>query len=120
MDIQDLIDSIHYWDARVLELDIKYHADEIILKCEDGEYHFLGCYSLEIKHTPKFDKEIPPRDWTFAHIPYTIHDIKVIENESEPRSKYKVEMNMFPMYINLICNEIIVSKLDALNNELKK
>jgi hypothetical protein len=109
MKIQKLIDSIHYWDSKVLAFDIKYFADELILKCEAGIYIFKGCYHLEIKHTPKFEKGIPPEKWTFAQLPYTIHDISVNENNLDSTSRYKVNITMPPMFVELSCNEVTVN-----------
>lgn len=109
MIIQKLVDSIHYWDSKVLAFDIKYFADELILECEPGIYIFKGCYSLEIQHTPKFEKGIPPEKWTLAQLPYTIHDISVKENNLDPISKYKVNITMPPMFVELSCNEITVN-----------
>ncbi|MEA3319493.1 MAG: hypothetical protein U9Q88_05655 [Bacillota bacterium] len=109
MKIQKLVDSIHYWESKVLAFDIKYFADEIILKCEAGTYIFKGCYHLEIKHTPKFEKGIPPEKWTFAQLPYTIHDISVNENNLDSTSRYKVNITTPPMFVELCCNEVTVN-----------
>ncbi|KAA0542741.1 hypothetical protein FZW96_21220 [Bacillus sp. BGMRC 2118] len=110
MNKQKLIDNIHYWDAKVLDLDIKHFADEIDLKCEAGELYFLECYELEVKHTPKFNKEIPARQWEYKNLPYTIHEIKVVEDYSSNVTKLNVEIIMPPMFIKLTCNDIRVNK----------
>lgn len=108
--LQKLIDDTNYWDSRVIKLDIRYFGDEVYLKSQSGEYTFLGCYDLDIKHFPDYDKGKPPRLWEIKNIPYTIHDMTIKNTDERNNVKYVVEITMPPMFLNLSCNEIKVIK----------
>ncbi|MCA1063959.1 hypothetical protein QTG56_01875 [Rossellomorea sp. AcN35-11] len=43
MNIQEVIQTIHYWDSTLLRLEVNHFADELILSCEEGTFQFTGC-----------------------------------------------------------------------------
>lgn len=113
MKIQELINTIHYWDSPLLSLDINYFADEITIKCNEGDFQFIGCNNLHIEnYHVSDDEDLSPRNWEQGISPYSIQDIKVLELDKETKSKYqgKYELRILMdlMLIKFTCNKINV------------
>lgn len=117
--IQKKIDMFYYWNARVLSFSCDYFADKVALIYEDFEgnvrYTFTNCYDLSIKHSLKYDKLIPPREMKYCHVPYQmpyyLQDVVVDEIEHEGIEFYICKINMFPMFVEIICKIIDISRV---------
>ncbi|EGW41227.1 hypothetical protein [Desulfosporosinus sp. OT] len=117
--IQKIIDMFYYLDARVLSLSCDYFADEVTLLYEDSEgnvrYIFTNCYDVSIKHSLKYDKLTSSRVMKYCQapyqIPYYLQDVVVDEIEHEGIEFYKCKINMFPMFVEIMCKIINVSRV---------
>ncbi|MGD6804420.1 hypothetical protein FZC79_15020 [Rossellomorea vietnamensis] len=113
MKIQELINTVNYWDSTLLTLDINYFADELTLKCEEGSFLFVGCNNLNIEnYHVSSEEEISPKHWEYGKSPYSLQDIKVVELNKDTKNKYQgiyqVNILMDLMLIKLTCNKITV------------
>jgi hypothetical protein len=114
-EIQEKIDSYHYWDAWVISLSCDHFADEITLLYEDSDgniqYRFMSCYKSTFDHALGYHKEIPTKELLRRQLPYCLHDVKVCETELENQKLYNCKICMSPMDIEIWCKEIEVSRL---------
>ena len=114
-EIQKLIDSLHYWDARVIELNCNYFADEIELVYEDEKetdvvYKFLGCYSSHFDHVKSYDKLGTVKTMKQSQLPYFLQDVKIGEAFESEITFYTCKINMFPLYLEIWCKDIQITK----------
>ncbi|WP_242217381.1 hypothetical protein [Bacillus cereus group sp. BfR-BA-01380] len=111
--LQEKIDKLYYWDARVLKLYSDNFSDVVILAYDDGEeivtYRFLCCYKSEFLHWLDYEKEKPYRTLKQEQIPYFLQDIKVEEIEKEKRELYLCKILMPPMEVEIWCKDIEIS-----------
>ena len=113
--IQELIESFHYGDARITQLDCNYFADEVELVYEHDDnfnviYKFTGCYKAVFDHVKAYDKFCPAKDMTIPQIPYFMQDVKIGEIEQDGIKFYTCNINMFPLYLEIWCKDIQVTK----------
>lgn len=113
-EIQQKIDSFHYWDAWVLSLLCDHFADEVTLVYEDSEgnvtYKFNGCFKTLFEHSIRYEKEVPIKYLTRAQTPYFLHDVAVEEVESEGHKFYLCKITMPPMTLEIWCKDIEVNR----------
>ena len=113
-EIQEKIDRLHYWDARVLMLACDYFADEVRLTYEDSNgnvnYIFNMCYNVEFKHNLKYCKMLPSRNLMRSQIPYFLQDVNVSCYEEEGIMLYKCTINMEPINLEILCKDIQIEK----------
>jgi len=113
-EIQQKIDSLHYWDAWVLSLLCDHFADEVTLVYEDSEgnvtYKFNVCYKTIFEHSISYEKEVPINNLTRAQMPYFLHDVAVEEVELEGRKFYSCKITMPPMTLEVWCKDIEVNR----------
>ena len=114
INLQKKIDLLDYCDARVNYLNCNYFADEITLAydLDDTEvvYIFKGCYKSIFDHVKDYDKLRPVKEMTIPQIPYFIQDVKIDSNIEDGVSFYVCKMNVFPLYIEIWCKDIDVSR----------
>ena len=107
MKIQKEIDDTEYTDSEVISVECNYFADEVkIIYEENQQIEFMQCYKVEFEHILEYDKERPIRFYTTGQLMYWLQNIEVKKNGD----MYNVSINMFPLYINIQCKEIIVYK----------
>jgi len=113
-EIQELVNSLHYWDARVTHLSCNYFADEIELIYEDEGsgvvYKFIGCYKSVFDHVKGYDKFCPVKEMSRPQIPYFLQDVKFGEIIEQEISFYTCKINMFPLYLEIWCKDIEITK----------
>lgn len=113
-EIQESINNLHYWDARVKELSCNYFADEVILVYEDSDgdvrYSFLGCYKENFEHWLTYEKIMPSKQLTLSQIPYFLQNVTVTEVKHEGIDFYFCKINMHPLYIEILCKDIIIER----------
>jgi hypothetical protein len=114
-EMQELVDSYHYWDARVLYFNCNHFADEVELGYKYGEsvyinYSFLGCYKSVFDHVKGYDKLRPAKEMTLPQIPYFFQDVKIGETKEDGVYFYTCKINMFPLYLEIWCKDIQITK----------
>ncbi|WP_346900358.1 hypothetical protein [Clostridium sp. UBA7503] len=109
------MEEYYYWDSRVKSLECDYFADEVKLIYDAVEcdviYRFTGCYSTEFNHEIAYKKDKPMKECTLGQIPYFIQDIKLSENIIEDKKYLSISINMFPMYIKILCEDIKIEQI---------
>jgi len=112
--VQEQIDALHYWDARVLRLSCEYFADEVVLVYESSDgnvtYKFNGCYKIVFDHALGYEKEKPTRELTYSQLPYFLQDVEVGEIVSNGMKLYACSIVMPPLSIEIWCKEIFAEK----------
>ena len=113
-EIQKQIDECDYWDAKVSRLECKYFSDEIELAYEHNNdeiiYGFFGCYKSEFNHVKDYDKLRPVRDMTYPQMPYHLHNVEVGKQTENGINFYTFKINMFPLYLEIWCKNIVIKK----------
>ena len=113
-EIQNLFDNLVYWDARVLQLECNYFADEIALVFEDEDKNvicnFIGCYKSVFDYIKTYDKLRPVKEMCFSQIPYFLQDIQIGEIKEEGINFLTCDIDMFPLYLQIWCKDIKISK----------
>lgn len=113
-EILEEIDSMNYWDARVLKLSCDYFADEVTLTYEEitgnVSYNFTGCYRVNFMHNINYNKPFPSKQLSLSQIPYFLQDVNITDYEQENTKLFKCIINMEPMIIEILCKEIKVLK----------
>ncbi|MDF9825349.1 hypothetical protein M2475_001804 [Breznakia sp. PF5-3] len=111
--IQNSIDRLNYYDARAQKLESSYFGDETTLTFEgidkDNILKFVGCYKVLFDHVKNYDKFRPVKEMIIPQIPYFLQKIEVEDVEIDGKQFLKCNINMFPLYIELICENISVS-----------
>ncbi|MFD1886476.1 hypothetical protein [Paenibacillus wenxiniae] len=91
------IEAMHYWDARVLQLDSSFFGDEITLVFEDTDFNvklsFIGCSSFSLVAS-KDGRLKPLRELTRSQIPYFLQHIEITDMQSEGYSLLKCKISM--------------------------
>ncbi|WP_044640135.1 hypothetical protein [Risungbinella massiliensis] len=109
--IQREIEDMHYWDARVLQLDSNFFGDEITIVFEDTDYNvklsFTGCSKFSFV-TSADDRMKPLKELTKAQIPYFIQDVEVSEIQIDGQDLLKCKILMSPLHVEVVCNTIAV------------
>ncbi|KMY31475.1 hypothetical protein ACZ11_04355 [Lysinibacillus xylanilyticus] len=113
--IQSEIEAIHYWDARVLQMDTNFFGDEITIVFEDTDYNvkllFTGCSKFSFI-TSVVDRLKPLKELTKSQIPYFIQDIKISEVEFEDKENLlKCNILMPPLNVGVVCTDILIVKV---------
>lgn len=110
IEIQKLIDDLDYWDARVIQLECNYFADEITMVFEDEDENvicnFIGCYKSVFDHVKQYSKFRPVKEMDITQIPYFLQDIKIGEIKEEGVELLTCDINMFPLYLQIWCKDI--------------
>ncbi|MFX3633580.1 MAG: hypothetical protein ACE3L7_24830 [Candidatus Pristimantibacillus sp.] len=110
--IQDEIDNLHYWDARVKKLSCEYFSDEVLLTYEDSEgdvsYEFTSCFKVDFKHVVEY-KYKSSKELSVSQIPYFLQDVTVGTVETDTMSLYTCIINMDPLYVEIWCRDIAVN-----------
>ncbi|WP_445429632.1 hypothetical protein [Bacillus atrophaeus] len=112
--IQSDIESLNYWDARVLQLESRFFGDEITITFEDTNYNvklsFTGCSKFSFVTTAD-DRINPLKDMTKSRIPYFLQDVGISEVQSEGKDLLKCEILMPPLNVEIVCNTISITKV---------
>ena len=113
--VQELVDDYHYWDARAVYLNCNYFADEVELGYEHDDnfdiiYKFTGCYKSIFDHVKNYDKLRPVKEMNRGQIPYFLQDVKIGEIEADGMKFYTCNINMFPLYLEIWCKDIKITK----------
>ena len=120
-EIQKLVDDLHYWDARVTQLNCNYFADEIEISYKYGNnnvfYRFLGCYKSNFNHVKDYDKLKPIRKMDITQLPYFLQDVEINETSEAGITFYTCRINMFPLDLEIWCKDI---KITTEGNENEK
>ncbi|MBO2946011.1 hypothetical protein JJQ72_18695 [Paenibacillus sp. F411] len=108
------IESMHYWDARVLRFDSSYFGDEITLVFEDTEFNvklsFIGCSSFSFV-TNVDDRIKPLRELTRPQIPYFLQDIEVTDVQRDGHSLLNCKILIPPLNSEILCTSISIKKI---------
>jgi len=112
--IQEQLEKLHYWDARVLSFDVKYFGDEATLIFEDSDENikvlFAGCYNIRVTTNPQ-DRRNPIKELTIPQIPYFIQAIQVGDIRTDDLDLLSCKILMPPMAIEVNCNLINIEKV---------
>ncbi|AIF51845.1 hypothetical protein [Pelosinus sp. UFO1] len=112
--IQEEIERLHYWDARVLQITAEYFGDEVTIIFQDADNNikllFSGCSKVNFT-TDVSDRKKPLRKLTIPQIPYFIQDIEVVDCIIDEFEVLNCKILMPPMSVEVSCNQIIISKV---------
>jgi hypothetical protein len=113
--IQERMNELHYWDARVKSLNCNHFADEVVLTYEDTDYNvvykFYGCYKVSFDHSINYTKDLPVKELKTSQLPYFIQDVALEEVEENGVKLYKCQISMPPMNLGIWCNQIEINKV---------
>lgn len=113
--IQNEIESLHYWDARVLQMESKFFGDEITIIFEDTDYNvklmFTGCSKFSFV-TNVEDRLNPLKNLTRPQAPYFIQDIEInnVETSAE-KGLLKCNVLMPPLHVEIQCSNVLIDKI---------
>ena len=124
-EIQEKIDEYEYWDAWVSRLECRYFADEIELAHEYDDndeivYEFSGCYKSEFDHVKNYDKLKPVKDMTPPQMPYYLQNVEIGMQVDGDITFYTCKINMFPLYLEIWCKDISVTKQNIIKKTIGK
>ncbi|MFH0345200.1 hypothetical protein ACHADS_01310 [Bacillus vallismortis] len=112
--IQRDLESLHYWDARVLQLESYFFGDEITMIFEDTDSNvklsFTGCSKFSFVTAPD-DRIKPLKHLAKSQIPYFLQDIEISPFQSEGQELLKCEILMPPLNVEIVCNSISINKV---------
>ncbi|MFP7492960.1 hypothetical protein SFC66_04150 [Terribacillus saccharophilus] len=115
LELMKRLENLHYWDARLLNLEAKHFGDEITLIFEDNEYNiklsFTGCSMFKLT-TSEEDRIQPLRELSKSQIPYFIQDINITEYESKIDIPLLiVEISVPPLNIEITFTNLKIEKI---------
>jgi len=112
--IQNKINEINYWDARVLKFEFSYFGDEIFIVFEDTDFNvklqFNGCSKFSFV-TSADDRVKPIRDLTRSQIPYFLQDIEVTDVVIGEQNLINCRILMPPLKTEILCSCITIEKI---------
>lgn len=112
--IQDEIERNWYWDVRVENMEVLHYFDEVVVEYFDVNdiiaIRFEGCYEVHFQQEPCYEKEKAMKECKQNEIPYYMQDVSVGEVEREGILFYKIIMNIWPMYLTILCKDVRVSR----------
>lgn len=107
------IEELHYWDARVLQMESSFFGDEIKIVFEDTDFNvsliFMGCSKFSFV-TSIEDRLKPLRELTKTQIPYFIQDVEIIDEQIDGKDILKCNILMPPLNVEIVCNTILIYK----------
>lgn len=111
--IQEQLECLHYWDARLLRLDSAYFGDEVTLVFEDSDENvkilFTGCSKVIFSASVE-DREKPLREMKLSQIPYFIQDIEISDFVKDEKELFDCKVIAPPLIFEVICSSIAVSR----------
>ncbi|WP_213421196.1 hypothetical protein [Bhargavaea massiliensis] len=114
--IQRDIEEIHYWDARLIQMDCCFFGDEVAIVFEDTDDNikilFTGCSAFSFK-THVNDRLEPLKELVKSQIPYFIQDIKIEDIQVEDKSLLKCQIQMPPLDVELVCTNILIERIST-------
>lgn len=131
--IQKTIDETDYWDALILDLEINYFGDEVLLYTENDEktcykVNFLSCYKVNYETDANWRGEFKVKEMRNGQLGYYGQDISLEKyketNESVKQAieKYggtddfiRCSLNLSIMTMTIVCKEIIVEEMKLEN-----
>lgn len=110
---QDIIDKLHYWDARVLELSCNYFGDEVkLVYGENNEtvcYTFSECYKVNLEHCLAYNKKMSSKEMKIPQMPYFLQSVRVGSVKENDTMLYTCIIDMFPLNLEIWCKDILAS-----------
>ncbi|TCS96484.1 hypothetical protein [Hazenella coriacea] len=107
--IQEKINRLHYWDARLLQLHADYFGDEVTLLFEDSNANvkllFSGCSKVHLT-TNVSDRIKPMRELSIPQIPYFIQDLEITDYIEGDLELLNCKISAPPLMIELRCYKI--------------
>ena len=113
--LQQKIDDVYYWDAKVLDFNISFFGDEIIIILENDKetnfmLKFLDCYKVEYEtDAVKREIDLSVKNMNRGQLAYYAHDITI--QESLIVDFIEVNLTLAPLFIKIICKDIQVEKV---------
>ncbi|SEJ73875.1 hypothetical protein SAMN04488127_2630 [Bhargavaea ginsengi] len=114
--IQRDLEEIHYWDARVLQMDSCFFGDEVAIVFEDTDENikvlFTGCSVFSFK-THVNDRLKPLKELVKAQIPYFLQDIEIEDIQVEGKSLLRCKIQMPPLDVELVCSNTLIERVST-------
>lgn len=111
--ILDEIEELHYWDARVLQMESSFFGDELRIVFEDTDFNvillFTGCSKFSFV-TSVGDRLEPLKELTKTQIPYFIQDVEITDVQIDGKDILKCNILMPPLNVEVVCNTILIDK----------
>ena len=114
-EIQKAIDKMQYWDAKIMDLNIRHFGDEIEVLIENEETNYCWCIIFEScsSVTYKTDavcrkKNLLVKDMKKGQLGYYGQDISV--RQSELADFVDVHMDLTLIEFDIVCRNIIIKK----------
>lgn len=116
--IQQIIDSNHYQDSRILKLNANYMFDEVELVHEDTKeesvlLYFSGCYKVHFDHDNNYDKLKSMKEMSTSQHLYFIQNIKIGEIMVNRNPFYTCKIESWPLDFEIWFKDISISKIKA-------
>ncbi len=107
------IEELHYWDARVLQMESSFFGDELRIVFEDTDFNvillFTGCSKFSFV-TSVDDRLKPLKELTKTQIPYFIQDVEITDVQIDGEDILKCNIFMPPLNVEVVCNTILIEK----------
>lgn len=107
------IEELHYWDARVLQMESSFFGDELRIVFEDTVFNvillFTGCSKFSFI-TSIDDRLKPLKELTKTQIPYFIQDVGITDVQSDGEDILKCNISMPPLNVEVVCKAIQIEK----------
>lgn len=113
-DVQKKIDKTNYWDLLILNLEIKYFGDEVLLYIEKDEstchkINFLFCYKVNYETDANWRGNFKVKNsspWSG----YYGQDI-TLEKYEEKEEFTKCSVDLSIMTMTIVCKDILVEEI---------
>jgi len=112
--LQNAIDSLNYWDARVANFECHYLGDEVVLYIrlddEIAQVCFKRCYKVE--YVTALDVEDALKGKEIKALSHFVRDVQeiTVKESSLHSSLLDVYLNFTPIEVNIVCRDITIIK----------
>lgn len=102
-ELQEKINKHNYWDLPIEEIKVDDFCNNVKIKYyheKDIIYNFLNCYKVVFKHCICYEKD------TQDLPPCFFRDIQIENINEEGKDLYKVNVDAYPIELEIWCEEV--------------
>lgn len=112
--IQEKIDEMEYWDAKILDFRCLYFGDSIEIFIEDDKEFLFKmtlkqCFNVSYNNLYTIDSDTEVQDMNAKQLGYFAQDITVEKSEQE--SCYKISLDLPMLFCIAECKDIIIEHI---------
>lgn len=113
-DIQNKIDEMEYWDARVLDFQCQYFGDNVEIILEDDDEHVYKltlqqCSEVTYSNHYTTESDIAVENMNVKQLGYFAQDITV--TNSDKADLYKISLDLPMLFCTVTCKNIIIDRV---------